>query len=151
MNAPFTDVPVIVHAIQLAVAPVFLLTGVASLLAVMANRLARIVDRARHFEQVWQSLSADARAAAQNELHQLEQRRHLASWAINFCTTAALLVCLVVTTLFVDAFFATDLKWFAGALFIAAMLSLIAGLASFLREVYVATLSVRFTRFERLP
>ncbi len=151
MIGPDTDVPVIVHAIQLAVAPVFLLTGVASLLAVMANRLARIIDRARYFEQAWHTLGAEARAAAQDELHKLEKRRHMASWAINFCTGAALLVCLVVTTLFVDAFFATDLKWFAGALFIAAMLALIAGLASFLREVYVATLSVRFTNFERSP
>ncbi|HRG16802.1 MAG TPA: DUF2721 domain-containing protein, partial [Pseudomonadota bacterium] len=33
----------IAHAIQLAVAPVFLLTGVAALLGVLAGRLARIV------------------------------------------------------------------------------------------------------------
>lgn len=151
MTGPDTPVPVIVHAIQLAVAPVFLLTGVASLLAVMANRLARIVDRARHFEQIWASLDDAGRAAAREALHKLDQRRHMASWAINFCTSAALLVCLVVTTLFVDAFFATDLKWLVGVLFSAAMFALIAGLASFLREVYVATETVRFSKFERPP
>ncbi|CAD5373440.1 conserved membrane hypothetical protein [Rubrivivax sp. A210] len=144
MSAGTESVPVIVHAIQLAVAPVFLLTGVASLLAVMANRLARIIDRARHFEQAWQALDEAGRSAARTELGKLDRRRHLASWAINFSTSAALLVCLVVTTLFADAFFATDLKWLAGVLFSAAMLALIAGLASFLREVYVATETVRF-------
>jgi hypothetical protein len=75
----------------------------------------------------------------------------MASWAINFCTSAALLVCLVVTTLFVDAFFDTDLKWLAGALFSAAMLALIAGLGSFLREVYVATETIRFTLADPPP
>ena len=34
----------IVHAIQLAIAPVFLLTGLAGLLGVMTTRLARVID-----------------------------------------------------------------------------------------------------------
>ena len=148
---PSTDtVPVIVHAIQLAVAPVFLLTGVAALLGVMATRLARIIDRARYFEQSWETQTAARREAARNELACLEQRRHIASWAINWSTFAALLVCVVVTTLFVDAFFATDLKWLAGVLFIGAMLSLVAGLGCFLREVYLATQTVRFPTPETL-
>ena len=41
------DPPVISHAIQLAIAPVFLLTGISALLGVMATRLARVIDRAR--------------------------------------------------------------------------------------------------------
>lgn len=144
-------VPVIVHAIQLAVAPVFLLTGVASLLGVMATRLARIIDRARSFDNSWDSLSPASRAAVHTELQQLEQRRHVASWAINCSTFSALLVCVVVTTLFVDAFFATDLKWLAGVLFIAAMLALIAGLGCFLREVTLATRMVRILRDNGQP
>ena len=45
----FSDVAV-AHAIELAVAPVFLLTGIAAILAVMMNRLGRIIDRARVLE-----------------------------------------------------------------------------------------------------
>jgi hypothetical protein len=55
---------VIAHAIQLAIAPVFLLTGVAGLLGVMANRLARVIDRARSFDPVWGTLDDATRAAA---------------------------------------------------------------------------------------
>ncbi len=55
--APNEAGPIIQHAIQLAIAPVFLLTGIASLLGVMANRLARIIDRARVLEQRWAALS----------------------------------------------------------------------------------------------
>jgi len=137
------NVPVIAHAIQLAIAPVFLLTGIAALLGVMANRLARIIDRARHYEDVWENLDEDARQLAREELGFLETRRHLAAWAINFCTTGALLVCTVIAALFADEFFEADLKWLAGALFVCAMLALIGGLACFLREVYVSTHTVR--------
>jgi hypothetical protein len=141
----------IVHAIQLAIAPVFLLTGIAALLGVMANRLARIIDRARVLEQTWANLDEKARAAARPEVGHLERRRHLASWSINFCTGAALLLCIVIITLFVEEFFGRDLKWLAGVLFIAVMIALIGGLSAFLREVYLATHTGRIetAKFEK--
>src|SRR5438105_5366632 len=105
-----TTTPVIAHAIQLAIAPVFLLTGIAGLLGVMANRLARVIDRARYFETSWSGLDANAQAAARLEIRNLERRRRVCSWSINYCTVAALLVCLVIVTLFIEEFFATNLK-----------------------------------------
>lgn len=141
---------IIAHAIQLAIAPVFLLTGVAALLGVMATRLARVIDRARSFEATWHNLDANARAAARLEISNLERRRHVCSWSINYCTVAALLICLVIVTLFVEAFFATNLEWLIGSLFVAAMVALICGLGCFLREVYLATHTTKFdpARFE---
>ncbi len=130
---------IIAHAIQLSIAPVFLLTGIGGLLGVMANRLARVIDRARKVEGGWRDMDAAARAAAFEEMHGLEKRRRVISWAINFCTTAALFICLCIVTLFVEEFFGRNLKWFAGALFVTAMLALICGLSCFLREVYLAT------------
>ncbi len=127
------------HAIQLAIAPVFLLTGVAGLLNVMATRLSRVIDRARMFESTWAGLDDEARAVALQEVHNLERRRRVCSWSINYCTAAALLVCLVIVVLFADEFFATDLRLLAGALFVAAMVAVICGLSCFLREVYLAT------------
>ena len=138
-----TDTGLIAHAIQLAIAPVFLLTGVAGLLGVMANRLARVIDRARQFENTWTTLDEVTRTARHLELSYLERRRRLASWSINFCTAAALVVCFVIVTLFIDEMMAVDLRWAAGLLFILALMCLIGGLATFLREVYIATHSVR--------
>ena len=150
---PTTDAggALIAHAIQLAIAPVFLLTGIAGLLGVMANRLARVIDRARHFEQTWPTLDTRGRDAARAELSTLEQRRRLASWSINFCTAAALLVCLVIGALFVDEFIGSNLRIVSGVLFVLAMLALVGGLASFLREVYLATHSTNIdpARFAR--
>lgn len=137
------DIAVIAHVIQLAVAPVFLLTGVGALLSVMTNRLGRVIDRARVLEAQFANLHEAARLTATAELGVLAKRARLASWAINFCTFAALLVCTVIAMLFIDAFIGTNLKWGVGALFIVAMVALIGGLVSFLREVYFATHTLR--------
>jgi hypothetical protein len=139
MAAPIETGQLISHAIQLAIAPVFLLTGIAGLLGVMANRLARVIDRARMFEESWAALDQAARERARVELASLEKRRRLASWAINSCTAAALIVCLVIVTLFLEEFYAASLRLFAGTLFVLAMVAVIGGLASFLREVWLAT------------
>lgn len=141
---------VIAHAIQLSIAPVFLLTGLAGLLGVMTARLARVIDRARSFERVWAGLDRKGRDAARLELHDLERRRRVCSWSISFCTSAALLVCLVIVTLFVEEFFRTNLRVLAGSLFVAAMVSVICGLGCFRREVYLATHTISFdpARFE---
>lgn len=93
---------VISQAIQLAIAPVFLLTGIAALLGVMTNRLAREVDRTRFVEQTWAQLDEPARKLACVEISHLERRRRLASWAINLCTGAALIICMVIVSIFAD-------------------------------------------------
>jgi hypothetical protein len=105
----------------------------------MAGRLARIIDRARDLEQKWAMLDEKALARGHVEISILEHRRSLASWSINFCTGAAFLVCTVIVTLFFEEFLGVNLKWFAGAQFVAAMIALLAGLSTFLREVYLAT------------
>jgi hypothetical protein len=141
---------IIAHAIQLAVAPVFLLTGVAGLLSVMVTRLGRVIDRARVLATSWASLDAQARTDARFEMDNLTLRRRASSWSIAFCSAAALLVCLVIVTLFAEEFFATNLKWLAGGLFVAAMAALIGGLSCFLREILLATYTagIELARFE---
>lgn len=137
------DVEVIAHVVQLAIAPVFLLTGVAALLGVMTARLARVIDRARLIEERWHQLEITDRNAAEADLVLLRRRASLSSWAINFCAFAALLVCVVIATLFVDAFISANLTWLVGALFVITMLALMIGLVSFLLEVYLATHTLR--------
>ncbi len=138
----------IAHAIELALAPVFLLTGIAALLGVMTNRLARIIDRGRYFEQNWDTLSTTARDAGRFELSFLEKRRELANRAIAAGTLAALMVCLVVATLFLEVLLEVRLRGAAGVFFFVSMLCLIVGLATFLREIFLATQSVRVPRLQ---
>lgn len=140
MIASFGDVA---HAIQLALAPVFLLTGIAGLLNVMASRLARIIDRGRSLTE--QDLPAHLQDSdlLHKELNRLERRRHYASSAITACTCSALLVCIVVAFIFLQVLLQVQFKWVISALFTLSTLTLIVGLAYFLREVHLATRTVR--------
>ena len=138
-----TGITAIAHVIQLAVAPVFLLTGVAALLGVLTNRLARIIDRARVLEERLPLLDECGRAASEADLLTLSQRARHINRAISLSVTCALLVCAVIVALFGGTFLKKDVSGLIGLVFIAAMLSLIVALVSFLREIYVATRSLR--------
>ncbi len=130
-------------AIQLALAPVFLLTGIAGLLNVMASRLARIIDRGRQLsDQSPYSSDADAKTADE-ELETLDRRRHFTSAAITACTLAALLVCVVIAALFLEVMLNAPLQWLVALSFTGATAALIVGLGFFLREVHLATQTVR--------
>jgi hypothetical protein len=137
----------IVHLIQSAVAPVFLLSGVGVTLGVLTNRLARIVDRARLLED-----RLESRTGAVRNLHEqlqvLGRRARYINIAITLCSISALLVALVVVTLFADSFFtarvAAGIAVAIALLFIAALLFLVAALGAFLIEVRIATAALRF-------
>ena len=143
MMVPAVNLNDVGQAIQLALAPVFLLTGIAGILNVMAGRLARIIDRGRQLTEGPQSNSVELSDRQKLELSNLEQRRHLASSAITSCTFAALLVCMVIAALFLEVLLGLELKWLVGLFFTGSTLALVAGLAYFLREVHLATQTVR--------
>ena len=135
----------VAHAIQLALGPVFLLTGIAGMLNVMAGRLARIIDRGRQLTEHALPPHLKRQESVHVELLGLERRRHLASAAITACTLSALLVCTVIAALFLEVLLQVQLKWFIGLVFTASTLALVAGLAYFLREVHLATQTIRIT------
>jgi hypothetical protein len=128
------------HAIQLAVAPVFLLAGVGALLNVLTSRLARIIDRVLLIEQrIAGAASPEQRASDARDTITLARRARLIHWAITLCTTSMLLVCAVVCVIFIGQEYHRDASTLIAALFIAAMVSLIGGLLCFLREIHLAT------------
>jgi hypothetical protein len=132
----------ITHLIQLAVAPVFLLSGVGVTLGVLTNRLARIVDRARAAEK---EIHTDAARVDGMERHLrvLRLRAGYIHFAIAASTVAAVLVSLTVVLLFVHALIGFELTAAIAAVFVAAMLSLTAGLVAFLVEVRISTATLR--------
>lgn len=131
------------QSIQLAVAPVFLLTGIGSMLNVLTTRLGRVIDRARAIEAAISGYPSERRRIALADLAALDRRMAVAHWAIALCTCAALLVCIVVAILFIGEIVPMRGTYFVPPLFIAAMVLLIAGLMLFLYEIRIALSSVR--------
>jgi Protein of unknown function (DUF2721) len=128
----------IAHLIQLSVAPVFLLTGIGTLLNVLSGRLARIIDRARVLEQQLDTPEPPHADRIGNELHVLERRGRLIYHAIKLSTIAALLVCFLIAVLFASSMLHHSTRLIISGLFIAAMVASIVSLTLFLREVYFA-------------
>jgi hypothetical protein len=133
----------VAHAIQLALAPAFLLTAIAGLLNVMTGRLSRIIDRGRQLTSGSGLHGQHTDEELQRQLRALEHRRYLASAAIAACTFSALLVCTVIAALFVEVLLPLKLKWLIGIVFTLSTFALVVGLAYFLREVHLATQTVR--------
>ena len=135
----------VVHVIQLAVAPVFLLTGVGAILNVMVHRLGRVVDRFRMLHAEQSSAANFALSAIKAEMAVLSARARLIHWAIGLCVGCALLVCVLIATLFLSSLAHTNLSIPISLLFISAMFALIFALLCFLREIALARSSIDVT------
>jgi hypothetical protein len=135
---PESSIPELAHVIQLAVAPVFLLTALSTMLAVLTNRLARVVDRTRKLE-VFILEHPERSTQPRNELRTLFRRTVLCNRAIGLCTLTALLICTVIGLLFVSALLGFNATFAVAALFVLSMGSFIFALLSFLREIRVAS------------
>jgi len=133
----------IAHAIELAVAPVFLLSGIGVFLGVLTNRLARIVDRARKVADGPRDPGGALPAGAQGQLQVATRRSRLINVSITLSTIAALLVSLVVALLFASTFVPINLAGSVAILFVLAMAALVGALLSFLLEVRVAIAALR--------
>ncbi len=145
-----THINGIAQVIQLAIAPVFLLTAVGTIIGVLSNRLARIVDRTRVLEDCGDDRQVVA-AAIQAELEVLSRRMGLVYIAIGLAVVCALLIGLLIVFAFADAFLSVNLSKVIGLLFVAAMLAFIASLLAFLREIFLAVASAREALRLKLP
>ena len=133
----------ITRAIQLAIAPVFLLTAIGTLINALMGRLGRAVDRRRKLEEQLAAFEGDARASIEQELAILERRVRLVLVSMASAVLSALLVCVLIGTAFLGAFVALDLSRPVAGLFVLAIIMLTLCLLVFLREVFLAAVSDR--------
>jgi len=136
-------VPEIAGVIQLAVAPVFLLTAIGTVIAALNIRLGRAVDRRRDLEARLPSMPAEEQASARVELAVIARRIRCVYYAITAAVTSGLFVCLLIAGAFLGAFVQVSLSYTIGTMFVLAMLALIASLLLFLREIFLAVSTPR--------
>jgi len=141
-----TSIADISQAIQLSIAPVFLLVAIAAFINAFVARLARVVDRSRSLSDHLANAKNEQRSNIVAELSMLEQRARLVHLGMTLGITTALLVCLVVVVAFIEAILGISNNLIIGGLFIAAMVFLIGTLLTFLREVLLAIRSLPLGR-----
>lgn len=140
---PDLSVTTVAEIVRLAIAPVFLLSGIGAFLNVCAARLSRIVDRSRDIEPLLLASRGAEHDRWIGELRVLDRRMHLVSWATALSVLSALLTCLVVALLFAASLTQTHFGTAISLLFIASMLTIGAGFAVFLFESRLAARAVR--------
>jgi hypothetical protein len=126
--ADVLDVSVVIRD---AVAPVFLLTGIGSILSVLVNRLGRSIDRAR----IINGLPDTQFSQYEMELDIILQRTTWMRWSVGLFIFAGLFVAISIVSVFVGAELKLNFSHIVLTSFIIAMLSLILGLLCFLREI----------------
>lgn len=142
---PLPVLPHVAHVaqtIQLALAPVFLLTGVGAFLNLCAGRLARIIDRTRVVAPQVRSARGEEHDRLVREIRLLDQRIAVVNRAILMGVLSGGMTCLVVMLLFVAEMIAIDLGRVIGLLFILSMIALAAAFALFIREIHLAARTV---------
>ncbi len=138
MLVPITDIHSVSEAIRDAVAPVFLLTGIGSILGVLIGRLGRSIDRARSLNDMPQ----EKREKFKDELRIIVKRTKWLRRAIGLATLAALCVCVSIATLFISVETGFKMPHVVLMAFISSMISVILGLLCFLREIVLASREV---------
>ena len=148
-NAPNLSVNTVAEIVKLAVAPVFLLSGIASFVNVCTSRLSRIVDRSRQVEPMLLASQGEEHDRWLGELRVIDLRMRLVSWAISLSVLSAVLICTVVVLLFSASLSRLHVATAIALLFIGSMVAIGVGFAIFLVETRVGSRAVR-VRSERL-
>jgi hypothetical protein len=144
------DSDTITHGIQLAVAPVFLMTAVSGMIGAVAGRLARIIDRARLVEEKARtSNDAEFLARAFAELGELRRRGRLANTCIALLTCCAFLIGLTIILLFLGETTGLRNSWWAVGSFLSGVVCFLMALLCFLAETVIATRLLNFHMLER--
>ena len=140
------DLPHVSHvtqAIQLSVAPVFLLAGIGGFLNVCAGRLARVIDRASVVEDKITHARGSDHDRLILEIRTLDRRIGLVNYCITLAVLSACLVCLVVAMLFANQLLAQRLDTPIALMFIGAMAAIGLAFALFIVETRVGSAIVR--------
>jgi hypothetical protein len=134
----------VAHLIQLALGPVFLISGVGITLSMLTQRLARIVDRARTLEEQRESATDEAKLRRiDKDLRVIWRRSRYMNVAIALSTIAALLTTVVVTLLFASEFTRMSVGGVIAVMFVASMVCLSTAFLMFLIEVRIAINTLR--------
>jgi ABC-type amino acid transport system permease subunit len=144
------DTDTVSHGIQLAVAPVFLLTAVSGMIGAVATRLARIIDRARVLEaRVKGTLPAQELDEAYTELSDLRTRGQLANSSIGLLTLCSFLIGATIVILFLGETTNFQMQRISVGSFMAGVVCFMLALACFMAETMIATRILNFGKQRR--
>jgi len=141
---PILTLDAVSHSIQLAVAPVFMLTAVAALIGSLATRLARIIDRARTLEEKLDEPVVKHEEHIRRELARLRKRAHIVNASMTLLTLSGTLIGATILALFLGETVSAQSRTLVPWTFLAAVIGFVFALLFFLFETFLAGQSLNF-------
>lgn len=140
------DFATVSHGIQLAIAPVFLLTAVSGMIGAVVGRLARIIDRARALEDRLERGGVEPAKAVgmYAELRQLRRRGWLVNGCIALLTMCSMMIGVTIILLFLGETAELASLKIASVCFLAGVACFLLALLCFLAETLQATHVLKF-------
>jgi len=133
----------VAHVIQVALTPIFLLSGIATLLNVFATRLARVADLVAQITKSMEQADPDESADLARQLLALRRRSIALDAAIVLGAIAAAATCASVFTLFVGALRNSTVASVLFTTFGLAIVCTISAIMAFTTEMMMAGSGVR--------
>lgn len=133
----------VAHIIQVALAPVFLLSGIATLLNVFSTRLARVADRVDAVAKALDGADAAQAAALSAQLAHLHRRSVALDVAVVLGAIGGAATCAAVLALFVGALREAAIASVLFALFGLAVVSALGAIVAFTIKMLLAGTGIR--------
>lgn len=125
--------------IQASTTPVILISGMGLLLLTMTNRMGRIIDRTRGYvRELREAGSAREKQKLEIQLELTWRRAKVVRLALTFATTSMLLAAALIVVIFVGTIAHAEVAGLMLVLFTAAILSVVAALFMFLRDIFMS-------------
>lgn len=133
----------ILPIIQLSITPVILISGLGALCISLTNRMGRIVDRTRSLAGLLHQASDEDRAHLEQQLLIMFRRAKIMRLSMTMVTSSMFVSGLLVVIIFVSALSRIQLDTVILGFFATSVACLLAGLAAFLRDLFVSLNAVQ--------
>jgi Protein of unknown function (DUF2721) len=141
--SPDSSLDLVAHVIQVALTPIFLLSGIATLLNVFSTRLARVADRVDQISKAMEETDHEGDGDLALQLSHLRRRSVVLDAAVVLGAIAAASTCASVFTLFVGALRNSTVASVLFTTFGLAIASTISAIGAFTVEMLMAGSGVR--------
>jgi uncharacterized membrane-anchored protein len=138
-----SSLDLVAHVIQVALTPIFLLSGIATLLNVFSTRLARVADRVDQITKAMEEADSDESVELARQLLHLRRRSIALDAAVVLGAIAAASTCASVFTLFVGALRNSTVASILFTTFGLAIACTISAIGAFTAEMLMAGSGVR--------
>lgn len=137
------DLETVIRVVETALTPAFLLVALGSLLNVLTGRLSRVIDRSRELQKQHDESEGAALVGIVTEQRMLALRMRVVGRSILLAVLSAVVVCVMIGLLFLMGLTRFSEPWMIVAAFILALALLSASLGAFVREISLATHTIK--------